>query len=518
MPDYERQPHNYPEESYLAWLFDREATTQEAYTQYREYYDGDQDTLLTDRQKEFLELKAGQEFNLNVCPIVVDSLAERLVVTGFDAGDQGQTLWEWWTKNRMDAESGITHTAAVRDGDAYVIVGYDNEEKYPTFTFEMACASGEGVKVHYSRENRKKILFASKRWRTEQGPDKGKLRRLNLYFEDHIEKYYSHSDEKEGNWLPYVKDEDAEEKDGTLGKCGWQWWTETGREGGKPLGVPVVHFKNRDQGYDRGQSELKDVLPLQNAANKSVLDLVASADISGFPIFVGLGDKGWGDQTIGPGWVLTTSQEPTKADLKKIGAEDLRPLIAIKDSFMIDVARITRTPLSNFQISGQMPAEGAEKQREAGLVAKVENRQVTFGNAYEDMMKIARRLHNAFGTGEKLDEEEQISTQWKDAQTRNELALLQTLQIKAELGVPTKQLWREMGYNDEQIEEFEAYFAQKRTETVQDQTITEQGRRAQDLELLGKILGKGNGSQPTPEAPTQGETPPTGRESPPGVE
>lgn len=514
MPDYIRQPHNYPEESYLAWLFDREATLQESYTQYREYYDGDQDTQLTDRQRAFLELKAGQEFNLNLCPIVVDSLAERLVVTGFDAGDQGEQLWEWWAENRMDAESGITHTAAVRDGDAYVLVEYDNEEKRPSFTFEMACADGEGVKVHYDRENRKKILFASKRWRTEQGPDKGKLRRLNLYFEDHIEKYYSHSDEKESNWLPYLKDEGAEEKEGVEGPCGWQWWTENGREGGKPLGVPVVHFKNRDQGYDRGQSELKDVLPLQNAANKSVIDLVAAADTSGFRVYKLIGDAGTSLELY-PGAVVVIPNP--EADFGAIPGEDLKSMIEVKDSFAIDVARVTRTPLSNFQISGQMPAEGAEKQREAGLVSKVEDRQVTFGNAWEDVMKIARRLHNVFGTGEKLDEDERIETQWKDAQTRNEREHLEALKLKAELGVPTKQLWREMGYNEEQIAEFEAYFAQKRQETVEDETVKAQGSRAHDMEVIGKILGQGNGRREA-ETEAEGEAPEVGRGSPGAVE
>jgi hypothetical protein len=153
-----------------------------------------------------------------------------------------------------------------------------------------------------------------------------------------------------------------------------------------------------------------------------------------------------------------------------------------------------------------MPAEGAEKQREAGLVARARDRQVSFGNAYEDMMAIARRLHNAFGNGEKLDEEQSISAQWKDAQTRNEKELLETLILKAQLLVPQEQLWREMGYDAEQIEEFKALQDTARAQGVEDQSVLEQGRRAGDLELMGRLLGGGNGRGQEEEPETAGET------------
>ena len=55
-----------------------------------------------------------------------------------------------------------------------------------------------------------------------------------------------------------------------------------------------------------------------------------------------------------------------------------------------------------------------------------------------------------------LAEAQQITTLWDDAETRNEKALLEGLQIKAAMGVPQEQLWREMGYDADQIEEMMA--------------------------------------------------------------
>ena len=69
----------------------RETADQERegrYRAYREYYDGEHDTQLTDRQRQYLQLKVGEEFNGNYRPIVVDALVERLTVTGVETGDQ----------------------------------------------------------------------------------------------------------------------------------------------------------------------------------------------------------------------------------------------------------------------------------------------------------------------------------------------------------------------------------------------------------------------------------------------
>ena len=79
-------------------------------------------------------------------------------------------------------QQGVVHGGAVRDGDAFVIVGWDNDEEYPTFTFEQAFDGNEGVMVHYSRDTRKP-MFASKRWKDDENRD-----RLNLYLPDRVER------------------------------------------------------------------------------------------------------------------------------------------------------------------------------------------------------------------------------------------------------------------------------------------------------------------------------------------
>jgi len=416
--------------AFLDWLTLEDTARQADYRKYREYYDGDHTTRLTDRLREFLKLNEDDEFNVNVCPLVVDSLAERLTVTGFTAGDQAETLWNWWNTNRMDGVQRVVHTAACRDADTYVIVEWNNDEKRPVFTHELACCDGIGVKVHYGQK-RGVVDFASKRWRVEQGPGAGVERRMNLYYPDRIEKYISDDLINEGQWK---LSEELPWKDSN----------------GQVLGVPVFHFKNRDEGYNYGLSELKSAVPLQDAINKTLVDLMLTADYYSFPQPYALGFDP-GGLKVGPGLWIWSGNREDKVGL--LPSEDPAKLISLLDNLMLKVASVTKTPLTTFQLFGQVPAEGTQKQLEADLVAKARDRMTVFGNAWEDAMKMARRLNNAFGD-EQMDGAEPINTTWADPETRNEVEHLNALGIKREkLGIPLETLWAEAGYTPEQIED-----------------------------------------------------------------
>lgn len=432
------------ERSFIEWLLAEEQERQDEYRAYREYYDGIHDTSLTDRQRKYLQLKIGEEFRANYAPIVVDALAERLNVSGFQAeGGQDEILWGWWADSRMDAAQSVVHLAACRDGDSYLMVEWDEEHQRPSFTFQPALVDAEGVQVIYADE-RAAPKWATKRWLMRVEGKPGKQRRMNVYYPDHVEHLISDTDEQEGNWQPFAEE-------------GHPWREPWQHRDGTGLGMPVIHFKNKDTGYNYGCSELRDVVPLQNALNKTIIDLLAAADTTAFRIFWMLGDDPSG-LNVSPGSWIYSTRPPSGENGASVGyfpGESLDNLIALKDSIAIEIARVTRTPVSYFQVSGQRPAEGTLKQEEAGLVGKAKNRQLSMGNCWEDAMYLARRLWNTYGPGPEMDEEVQISTIWADCQTRNEALLIQTLKTKAELGIPRETLWQEMGYDAAQIAEMQ---------------------------------------------------------------
>ena len=343
----------------------------------------------------------------------------------------------------MDAEQSHLHISAVRDGDVYALVEWDEEQKIPRMSMELAFDGSDGVKMHYSDERRGKVAFASKRWVISEPADgAGSKRRINLYYPERIEKYVSNGEIESGDWMPYTDDDDP------------RWpipWTRTGTESGEPLGVPMIHFAYKSGGYNFGKSRMSDAIPLQNALNMALIDLVTTAVYEAFGILYMIGDE-WGSVNVAPGVILKSERPASEVSIGRIPAGDLKQLLELKNDTIMDLARVTSTPLSYFQMSGHIASEGTLKQQESGLVADAENAQTNFGNSWEDVMKMGRKLHNTFGTGG-MNEEQIISTEWKPAAVRDESELINRLAIMGEkLHVSDEVLWARAGLTDEEID------------------------------------------------------------------
>lgn len=420
---------NEAEAAFARWQQFERDERQEKYIQYRDYYDGDHSTVLTERQKTYLQVKAGQTFDANYCQIVVDALAERFIVKGFEAdsedgepddnlGGQDGWLWRIWQANHMDAMQGDLHTAVIRDGDTFALVEWDNGRKLPAITHEMAYNGTDGVSVVYQNERRDRVWFAFKKWQALN--DRGEqFNRLNIYTDNAI---YKLSDDLRltpfsrlfYSWKAYRENEAD------------PWPIPWMDSGGRPLGVPVFHFKHKANGYSYGLSRLDNVIPMQNALNKSIIDLLAAADVSAFRILTMLGaepvDSDGNPLKVTPGGFIWSQRTPSEAAIGHIPGEDSRPFIDLVDSFVMRIAQMSRTPLSYFQATGQVASDETQEANEGGLVSIARQESTQLGNAWEDVMSMARRLHNAFGEGG-LNEAALIRTVWDDFKRVNEEAM-----------------------------------------------------------------------------------------------
>lgn len=444
----------------LRWLFqdgpmnvsEDEKKHQSVIALARRYYDGDQAVYLTTRQKAWLELHPGQvQFVVNISATVVDAAVERMHLTGFDAGAAGdQTaalLWDWWRANRMDAVQAEVHRAAVRDGEAFVLTAWNNAAGRPDFVFHPRYVAsqqggdGYGMWMEYEHEGPFSApLRAVKQWAERQADGSSKVRRT-IYYPDRIEKFI-----QAGDWSPVSDGEDE------------PWPVPWRAANGAPLGIPVAHFRNPGM-----RSELVNVIPLQDALNKAWLDLLAASDSTAFRMLVILGfvpttdgrepaEDGSNLLQVAPGQMLATRKGPQDVAVEAIEPASLEPLLAVEERIVQRVAQVSDTPLSRFQISRQVAAEGTLKQQQEPLLAKIRQRQVLFGNAWEDVAEQARRQAAAFSTLS-VDLESGIDAVWAPAAVRDDQALIEVATGKAALGVPQVQLWSELGYDAQQIEE-----------------------------------------------------------------
>lgn len=431
-----------------------EIATEQTAALARRYYDGNHKVYLTDRAKAWLALHGDNvTFTVNHCPTVVDAVVERLKVTGFNlpaSKEVSALVWSWWTANRMDAIQTEAHRAAIRDGEAFMLVSWNEIERRPEFTFHPRYTStenggdGYGMMIEYpSNDYLSQPLRAIKRW-IDYGEDGQVHTRQTVYYADRIERQIFDG----ADWQPYIEE-------------GQEAIQPFAMPDGSPLGIPVVHLRNPG-----AVSELKNIIPLQDALNKTWLDILAAGDTTAFrmlaffgwiPTTDGLDPAADGSNVlkVAPGQMMGTLKSPAEAGVETIDPADLTPLLDSEERIVYRMASISRTPLAMFITTKQIAAEGTLKQQEGPLLAKIAERQTILGNAWEDLAKMALKLNAAYGGGSD-DWRQQISTLWANPSTRDELQEIQIATQKKALGVTPDMYLAEIGYTQEQITQMKA--------------------------------------------------------------
>jgi hypothetical protein len=460
--------------AYMQSLIAQQDERAEYVRQMRDYFDGNHKIELNAQQAKVLNLDKSVIMRLNVCPRIISALIERLKVQSVNVEIEDKTraklidkvLASWQRHSRLDALQNIVHRAAARDREAFILIDFDPVALMPRFNVAFAFDGTSGIIPHYMNDGSQRLLFATKHWIEEPMYTNDGLRhtRFNAYYANRVEYWILGTT----GWQPYTSEgakTDTIKENGRTYTAAVAWWTSDGTKTGEPLGVPVIPFRNADDGSAYGVSELNDVVPaLQEAINKAFADLVIATDISGFPLITLTGDTPPRDDSgevvlpaIGPGGILYSAQPD--AAWGQITAADLRQFLDVLDRLIIEVAKITGTPLSYFVGSGQVAAEGTLKQQEASLIAKVEDRQVSFGNAWEDSYRMAMIVDRTFNPRSQLTmyslaqlKTLPVTTHWRDMTPRNEVDAVTIAERKNALGIPPEEWLPELGYDAEATE------------------------------------------------------------------
>ena len=419
-------------ESLMRWIQQQSDARRQDYEVARNYYNGEHDVALTDRLKKFLPPRL--QFRDNFMNVVVDTLSERLKVIGFEIENEvaGEWVWDLWNSNRMDYTQGVIHTETVMLGDSYILCDWDEVRERPRWTHQMA----EMIIPHYD-EARREIDWVSKKWLQHPNLGDEPETRLNIYFGDRVEKYVARG----GVWAKYQDETDE------------SWPVPWLDKSGQPLGVPFIHFRNRPMGSDFGQSEILNVIPMQDLLNKTLIDLTMILDTLAFPQRYTVNiNHGSSRLDIMPGSVAEFHSEFDGGSVGQWNAATVDGPIRSLEALVQHIAGTTRTPQHLFQVVGGAPSGEALKTAEAGLVQKAKQRMVNFGNAWEDAVVMALKIQAAFGQGVGNIDEIRPEVTWDDPETRNEQAHIETLKAKVELGIPKHQIWRELGYSQSEID------------------------------------------------------------------
>lgn len=423
----------------LEELDERLALRQTALQLFEDYYEGRH--RLAFASTKFRNAFGGLfgAFADNWCGLVVDSSEERLNIDGFRMGAAGegadQDAWRIWQANSLDLDSQLAHTDALVFGSAFVTVWAGQDPSIPSITVESArqCIVG------YAAGSRRTRVAALKKW---LGDDEYFY--ATLYMPDAIFKFRSQS-KSTGQ---------------VFGTQKTQWIARPGEEAPipNPLGVvPVIELRNLPRVMGPGRSELEQIIPIQDATNKLIADMMIASEFSAFK------------QRWVTGLEIPTDEsgnpiEPFKAAVDRLWISesadtrfgefqqtDLGVYVRAVEMLVQHAATLSRTPPHYFLLNGgQAPSGEAITSAEAGLVAKVHRKMRSFSEGWEEVMRLAFAVIGDQERATAYDAE----VIWANPAYRSESALVDALLKLSTLGVPREQLWADAGYTPQQIERF----------------------------------------------------------------
>jgi hypothetical protein len=453
---------------WIARLLDQMEARRDRLTRLRAYYRGTQDTwpLHSAAAREaFGRTFSGMKSNL--AERIVEEASQRLKVESFripvtSAADKdaasvtGDTeAWRIWQANNMDARSAIAHSEAIAMGECPVIVDRNPDDPAtPRITVEDPMQ----VIVERDPANPRRRLAALKRW-TE--PDLSQV--LILYLPDRVEWWRG----RKGAVAGYkgVSDEAFELK-------GVHWRIDPERSGAPPVPdtVPVVLLVNKARIDGTGQGEHESVIPLLDALNKTILDLLTTSEFAAFPLryAIGVSLDTEPDQPEDPDNAETDSigrpvtstapiisainrwlkLEDPDAKVGQLESAALEPYTKAIDTFVEQIGTVSGTPyhlLLNGSRSVPMTGE-ARKTAEKPLEYKVDRKEVDFGESWEEAMRLA---FLTAGDTERASTRSEV--RWRPHGAANETQHTDALVKLADLGVDFVTLLEMVPFSPEQI-------------------------------------------------------------------
>lgn len=390
---------------------------------YASYYEGEQQKLAFAQARyksAFRDLFS--EWRDNFCGLIIDSTTERMRVEGFrlpSVGSMDEDARKFWQRNNLDALSNGVHLDAMVQGRAYVIVwaGKDGE---PTVT----PVSAEEMVVQYKPGSFTELEAAARFFQ-----DSWSRTWVTLWTEDYVYE------------VP-------------LGKTEW----EQGEKKPNPLKmVPVVPFHNRSRLVGPPYSDLANVIPIQDAINKITSDALLASEFAAWPQRWVSGLEIQVDEYNNPVEPFKVSvdkllqAEDPAAKFGQFAAADLKNYVNLINLLVQHLSSVSRTPSHYFLVNqGTAPSGEAIISAEAGLVSKVKERMLYFGEAWEQVIRLCFRVKK----DKKKAEEYSLETVWADPEYRTEAQHIDSLLKLKQLNVPEEILWMRAGFTATEIQAF----------------------------------------------------------------
>lgn len=467
--------------------------------------------------------QAGIEFEPNYCSPVIDAVNNRLLISAWtatagDAEDSAASaaatdaLAKIVRYNEMHARYRSWNRNTLRDGDGYLMVWPvhaasatahpeltgDVDPTDGTVTADAGPAQAISITYHdprcgrmfYDPENPQIKLFYAYLWETKLAGEKQERLRINLVYDDRIEKWISNPGKQAGkaeakDFQPYL-DPDADDDndypdagdtdDDAAPAAMWPMPNPYGM-------LPVFHLRN---GFEYGTPEHANAFGPQDSISTLVEIMMVAVEFNGYPQRYAIQEAdSLGNQSIREdpladhspaAWDRDTADSPlidavvtTDAISNETGSEyeanpgammllkgfkDVGSFTVADPNVFLDpirqnvtaIATTTSTPLWKFRGTGATPPSGAAfRMDESDLVQKANDRMVLLGAAYEAACECALLM---------LGIAAQVRVSWANPATNDLIDVWELVEQKVKLGVPREVALMQAGVPEAQAAEW----------------------------------------------------------------
>ena len=352
--------------------------------------------------------------DLPICGLVVSAVVDRLQVDGFRSPttqESDDTVWEWWQESKLDARQTLVYRDAMVFGDGYVSITPGGE--HPLFRVESPL----NMTVEVDPTDPSKVEFAAKVV-------------------------------KDRGWF-YTPDAIYALRQRSQSIRGWDIVSVIEHNAGE---TPIVRFANRMDSRGRSQSEIALIAGPQRRIIQTIADRLMvqrSASwrqrwVSGIEVDTDADGKAIPPFRIGVDQLVVTENPDTKFGEWSESPFDAH-LRAVEDDIR-QAAAISQTPphlLAPSTISN-ISAE-ALVALEAGLAAKVGERQLVWGEAWESALRIG-------GLQIGYDVSDLSEVIWADLERRSDAQKVDGALKLRSMGLPMPFLLERLGLSPVAIE------------------------------------------------------------------
>jgi len=388
--------------------------------------------------------------------LIVDTISERLEMTGIRTGSDlaDRVIWDALRASYIDADQRAVHAEALITGTGYVSV-------WRTSSGAVRVTPESSLEViHESSPGDPRMVEAALKVYPD---DLAGVWRCEVYLPDAVYRYVG-------------GDPSAPEDYGIAGQRLDTGSFEPDPDApveANPYGVvPVTPFVNRARVGTPAFSELDDLIPVLRRIDKITLDMLSASDAAGFRQKWATGleiprhpDTGQPiepfDAAVSKIWI----SESPDTRFGSFDSTDLGPYMKVVSDSVAALAAISRVP-AHYLMTDLVNPPSADSlvASESGLVAKVEDRQATFGQSWERVARLVMdSLPDLAGAPASLPE-----IIWASPERRSPATVADALVKLQGIGVPEEALWTEWGATPSQIADWRVMRA---TEALRDSIL-----------------------------------------------